>query len=149
MEPTKSHDATMSQEDLTRPVEGCMTGLRPADLMQGEHEHVNPNVSLRVTAYEVADNALALQTPGRVLTRLDIFKLLTKLAKTKESKYRPVDIDLTKRTTAISKELNIAPIYATDKRVKEVVSKFTTHCENLYKKCNYTLSKFTKKHQSG
>lgn len=66
MEPFQTHGATLPQQDLTRPAEGCPSGLRPEDLVQGGYEGANPHVGQRVAVCEVVDSATTgtLQPPG-------------------------------------------------------------------------------------
>lgn len=101
MEASKTRDATLPQQDLTRPAEGCPSELRSEDLMLGEHEGANPHVGQRAVFCEVVDSATTdtLQPPGvltntqgdecssgtKVLTRLEAFRLF----KGKTKKYLP------------------------------------------------------------
>lgn len=93
MEPQKTHDATLPQQDLS----------------------VRAPLGPRVAVYEAVDNATAgvLQPPGvsantrGEFTRLEAFNLLKNLAKAEGGKFRPIDVDFTKRTVAILRALNM------------------------------------------
>ncbi|CAH0401902.1 unnamed protein product [Chilo suppressalis] len=157
MEPQKTHGATLPQQGLTRPVEGCLSGLRPADLVQGGHEGANPHVGSRVAVDEVVDSATAgtlhpprvsASTQGDEFSRLDVFNMLVALAKEIGPKTRPTDLSLEKRTAAM---LNVCKLNLTDlkdeKGFKDYMARFTSKCESLYKKCKYNMPFFVKRYK--
>lgn len=95
MEPAKTHVATLPQQDLTRPAEGCPSGPRTEDLVLEGHEGANPHVGQRVA--EILDVTI---TPKKI-TNLDLFKLLENRAHLRGQKLRPLDIPENERTTTV------------------------------------------------
>ena len=158
MEPSKTNVCTLPQHDLTQPAEGCLSGLRPADLMLGGQEGANPFVSPRVAIDEAVDSATAgapqpprvsASTKGEVptqFTRLQAYNILIKIAKQKGKNVRPSDLPLEYRTAALLKALSFNQDYKNEMAIKLFVSKFTNKFDSLLKQSKRNWKYFTNKH---
>lgn len=154
MEPNKTHGATLPQQKLTQSAEGCPSGPRPEDLLQGGHEGANPHAGTRVANYDAVETATAgiLQPPGmsastlgdesgpsniKILTRLEAFKIFKNLSNSEQINrligYFDEDSDLSVPT-------NELPQY---------ISRFMAKCmSKLDKNNSRNMNRFYNKHKS-
>ncbi|XP_026736408.1 uncharacterized protein LOC113499977 [Trichoplusia ni] len=144
MEPNKSLESNLPQQNLTRSAEGCSSGLRPEDLMLGGHEGANPHVGQRPATDGDLENAIpgpshslrvSESTVRKELTRLEIFGLLLEECKKKDLRQRPSDLSRKERIDLINKALAAS------------VANFISKSEIFYQKCNRSMPYLIKKHK--
>lgn len=157
MEPLQTHGATLPQQGLTQPAEGCPSGPRPEDLLQGGHEGANPHVGTRV-ANDAVDRATAgtsqtLEVTANmqgVCTRYHIFECFYAESKKYKKNGSPDDLTPSDLITIVFREMgqqlkDLSPSQE-DRLINEVVNPFLRKAMTFYKKCNRNKKRFKDKH---
>jgi hypothetical protein len=135
MEPDKTHSATLPQQELTRPAEGCPSEPRSEDLMLGGSMGANPCSGQRVAQTET-------------ISRLEVYDFFVLKSKEMGPKLRPTDIKPPDRLILFKNafETRLGPLsedYLT--KINLQITKLLSKCEEHNKKCKYTRERFISK----
>lgn len=135
----------MPQQKLTHSVEGCPSGPRLEDLVQGECKGANPHTDQR-EADKTNDQGTNMDS--NKLTKLDMYNILVEHARMHGVK-RPIDFNVEERTKIVLKTLYSNQIPQTldfkNKANIATVTKFISKCEGLYNDSKRNSQRFTKK----